>query len=30
MKCLEVGMNKDGEYIYIRKFNILYDFILNL
>lgn len=29
-KCLEAGMNKDGEHTYIRKPNILHDSILNL
>lgn len=29
-KCLEAGMNKDGEHTYFRKPNILHDSILNL
>lgn len=29
-KCLEAGMNKDGEHTYIRKPNILHDSIINL
>lgn len=29
-KCLEAGMNKDGEHTYTRKPNILHDSIINL